>query len=390
MVFGWGLVGKSWTSQYDKDDVLAELTRRFEEGYQLRKSPVAKVREKVYPADDHGGDVAAAHQECADGVIDGGDTSHQWRYRYEEWNLWRNDLGWETKNRKTRKQHFGGASRDVLPTRGVGNRPQTLSRDQEDMCRVESDYADETELSPMGRASTDSHLQRSSGNGDASRDIARRIKKNGRRSKMGGTCTPTNRVAGRKEGSRSASPQIYMFAQIPQGFEGTWMDSNKREDLWVEYGGKVTQWRPPAKYEEWYDWNRPNPEAIATSIANALREYKVAGKILLVGDSTAAYCVSRIAHISATELQRQIRRRVDGVTYVSLRASSLAKYVDFARQIKEAAIGSSEVFDSLVLLGGWNDDAPPNDYIRSMAKLLTEMRPGPFAPYPGTSDVGFV
>ena len=132
---------------------------------------------------------------------------------------------------------------------------------------------------------------------------------------------------------------MYMFAQVPQGFEGTWADTNKKEDAWVEYGGKVTQWAPPAKYEEWHDWNRPKPEAIAAAIANALRECKLAGGILLVGDSTAAYCVGRMAHISATKLQRQIGSRVDGAKYVSLRASSGAKYVDFARQIKEAAIG---------------------------------------------------
>ena len=93
MVFGWNLVGKSWAAQYEKDAVLAELTRRFDEGAQLRKSPVASAREEVYPAEDNGWDMGAGHQECTAGIIDGDDTSHQWRYRYEEWHLWRNDLG---------------------------------------------------------------------------------------------------------------------------------------------------------------------------------------------------------------------------------------------------------------------------------------------------------
>ena len=174
MVFDWNLVGKSWTAQYDKDDVLVELTRRFEEGPQLRKSPAAAVREQVYPSGDHAGKMAAGHHGCDGGSIDGDDTSHQWRYRYQEWHLWRGDLGWETKKRKTWKQHLENASQDVLPTRGVGNRFQTLSREQEDMCQTESDYADEKELAPMNHSSFYSHLQHSPGNGDASMDSTRR------------------------------------------------------------------------------------------------------------------------------------------------------------------------------------------------------------------------
>ena len=128
-------------------------------------------------------------------------------------------------------------------------------------------------------------------------------------------------------------------------------------------------------------------DAVAVSIANALRRNKVAGKILVVGDSTAAYCVDIMRHVSFATLQRKIRRRVSGVAYLSLRAPSGAKYVDFAQQIKEAAIRSSEVFDSLVLLGGWSDDASPKEYIRNMAKAVAEMRVGPFAPFLAASDV---
>ena len=76
MVFGWNLIGKRWTSQYDENAVLAELTRRFDEGAQVRKSPVAAAREEeVYPSEDHGVNMGAGHQECAAGIIDGDDTS---------------------------------------------------------------------------------------------------------------------------------------------------------------------------------------------------------------------------------------------------------------------------------------------------------------------------
>ena len=106
--------------------------------------------------------------------------------------------------------------------------------------------------------------------------------------------------------------------------------------------------------------------------------------------SAAAYCVGAMAHISASKLQRKIRRRVSGAKYVSLRASSWAKYVGFCQQIKDAAIGRSGVFDSLVLLGGRKDDAPPNDYIRGMAKVIAEIWSDPFTPYLGTSDGRFI
>ena len=65
-----------------------------------------------------------------------------------------------------------------------------------------------------------------------------------------------------------------------------------------------------------------------------------------------------------------------------------ATYVDFARQIKEAVLDIAEIFGSVVLLGGWNDDASPVDYIQSMAKMATYIRTDPFAAYSGTSDGG--
>ena len=87
MVFDWNLVGKSWAAQYDKDAVLAELTRRFEEGGQLLKPHVANVREEAYPSGKFGGNMDDGRQGCAAVVIDGDEATRQWCYRYEEWDL---------------------------------------------------------------------------------------------------------------------------------------------------------------------------------------------------------------------------------------------------------------------------------------------------------------
>ena len=102
--------------------------------------------------------------------------------------------------------------------------------------------------------------------------------KNGRKSEGENAGISTKYRIGRKGGSPTPGPQIYMFGQVPPGFECTWRDISNREDARVTYGGKVTQWNHPSKYAEWYDVNRPMPEAVDASIANALREYGVAGK----------------------------------------------------------------------------------------------------------------
>ena len=136
--------------------------------------------------------------------------------------------------------------------------------------------------------------------------------------------------------------------------------------------------------------NHQRPEAVDAPVENALREYGVAGKRLLVVGIADAYCVGRMGRISCAKLQRQLRRRVDGDRYLSLRASSGTTYVDFARQKKEAVLDIAEISDSLVLLGRWGDAAAPVGYIQTMAIMAADIWTDPCADYSGTSDGGCV
>ena len=63
MVIDWNLVGESWTAQYDKDMVLDELVRRFEECIQLREAAGTAAGEDLSSAGRTGGNMNASHQE---------------------------------------------------------------------------------------------------------------------------------------------------------------------------------------------------------------------------------------------------------------------------------------------------------------------------------------
>ena len=358
----WNLVGKSWTAQYDKDMMIAELSGRFREGFQLRKPTGVVAQKDISPAGCACEGTSARYQGIDTDITENGDTFRKWRCRYEGWQIRRNDLGWKTKKTILRKKNMGESTNGSVHRCSAPNRFHALSCDAEDNFHAESEIAEDPESPPMLRTSARSRHQHSSENVASGRDRVQRRKKSGVRSKVAAARIATKKRA--KGGSTfevSGRPQMYMFKQVPQGFGDTWRDSDNREESRAAYGGEVIEWMPPKNYEDWYDRNRPKPGAIADSVANSLRKNKVDGKILLVGDSAAAYCVDRKGHVSFATLQRQIRRRVSGVKYLSLRPSSGAKYVDFLRQIKEAAIGSSVLLDSLVLLGGWNDGASPSN-----------------------------
>ena len=127
MVIDWDLFGGSRATQRDKDLAIGELDRRFGEWIQLRKAVGPAVDVAVSAMDPTERNTDATHQKCAAGILDGEDPTRQWRYRYEEWPLWRNDLGWKTQKRNTWKQNMGNAHRDDLPYWGASNRFQTLS-----------------------------------------------------------------------------------------------------------------------------------------------------------------------------------------------------------------------------------------------------------------------
>ena len=389
MVFDWNLVGKSWTAQYDKDMMLAELSSRSRQGFQLRKTAGVPAQEDMSHAWPACGGTNDGYQEIATSIAECGDTTRKRRFMYEEWHLRRNDIGWKTKKDKgasLRKKNMSDSTIGGVPNWGVSNRFHALSCETEDNRHDDSEVAGDQEMPSVDRESLRSRHRHSPRNVESGIDSVRRRGKSGFKSK-GPAASIVTKYRRKGDGCLSGKPHMYMFKQVPQGFGDTWKDSNQREQSWRAYGGEVIEWLPPQNYEDWYDRNHPMADAVAVSIANALRRNKVAGKILVVGDSTAAYCVDIMRHVSFATLQRKIRRRVSGVAYLSLRAPSGAKYVDFAQQIKEAAIRSSEVFDSLVLLGGWSDDASPKEYIRNMAKAVAEMRVGPFAPFLAASDV---
>ena len=228
MVFDWNLVGKCWTAQYDKDMMLDELSSRFREGFQLRKPPGVAARGDISSAGRACGDTNAAYHEIPTAIAEGGDTIRKWRCWYEEWQLHRNDLGWKTKKTSLRKKNMGESINDGLPNLGVSNRFHALSCETEDNCHAESEIADDPEMPSMVRASVRSRHQHSSANVAAGRDSVQRSKKSGIKSKGAAACIAT-KYRPKGGGCLSGRPQMYMFKQVPQGFEDTWRDSNKRE-----------------------------------------------------------------------------------------------------------------------------------------------------------------
>ena len=78
---------------------------------------------------------------------------------YEEWPLWRKDLGWKTQGPITWKRNMGNEYRDVFPAWGISNRAQTLECETDDNWKNESEDADEPQVSPMGRAVIYNHPQ---------------------------------------------------------------------------------------------------------------------------------------------------------------------------------------------------------------------------------------
>ena len=200
---------------------------------------------------------------------------------------------------------------------------------------------------------------------------------------MGGADISTKCRGGRKDGSPAPRPQIYMFGDPRKGSEarGSAETCETTPGLHME-----TKMPNGAHRRNTQRMRSPRVAAIAASVANALCEYGMAEKILLVVGSTSAYCAGGMGRISFAKLQRQIRRRSAGAKYLSLRAPHGDKYADFAWQIKEEARGCAVIFDSLVPLGEWEDDEAPVEYIQSMALMVTERRAGDFAAYLGTSD----
>ena len=158
MAMDWGMVGKSWAAQYDKDLVAEELTRRFKEWIPLRKAGRPIGSEVVCAWANPEENRNAHHQKCAMAMREEPETHRQWRYMYEEWPLRRKDLGWKTQKPGT-WGNMGSAYRDVFPAWGRSNRFQTLACETDDKWKNESDDVDEPQLSPMGRAVIYNHPQ---------------------------------------------------------------------------------------------------------------------------------------------------------------------------------------------------------------------------------------
>jgi hypothetical protein len=136
---------------------------------------------------------------------------------------------------------------------------------------------------------------------------------------------------------------------------------------------------------DWYDTNHPRAELALKLVRDLLAQTKLApaSRVLLLGDSTTAYCVDTQQELSARAFETAILIETGyHLTFFPVSGSrfeSTWKIVDgvwvmtgFSERARVAM--AAQQFDAVLLVGGWNQwEIPAGWSISGMVSRLTDI-----------------
>jgi hypothetical protein len=112
------------------------------------------------------------------------------------------------------------------------------------------------------------------------------------------------------------------------------------------------------KYWLWYDNVHPKEDLVEDLVVGWVRRicaiHPTTVSLLLVGDSTTAYCFDRERGIKLADLAKKIKQRTGvRVWFFSVSGTSFTGEDNFTDQI-EKATADDWTYDAVLLVGGWN------------------------------------
>jgi hypothetical protein len=139
-------------------------------------------------------------------------------------------------------------------------------------------------------------------------------------------------------------------------------------DIWLrKKGWTVLEWSPniptrQIKHYLWWDNVHPGARLVEDLIIGWIRQMnrksgKVFQSILVIGDSTTAYCFDTKYEIKTSMLSRKISSRTGTQIWIgSVSGTSFTLYPDsnFTEQIRSSTRNGEYKFDAILLVGGWN------------------------------------
>ena len=112
----------------------------------------------------------------------------------------------------------------------------------------------------------------------------------------------------------------------------------------------------PIEDGKWCDCFRPKAQGVARSISGSMRKSRIFGRVLIAGDSAVAFPFDRAFDVSAQKIHREIRKRHRGAIAIRIAARSGYGYSGFADLLESFLQNSTDIYDVLLVAGGWNDD----------------------------------
>ena len=140
-------------------------------------------------------------------------------------------------------------------------------------------------------------------------------------------------------------------------------------DAWLQASGWTTlEWsnRIPSQTTHpdlWHDDVHPTAclveDLVVGWVRKILRQQPNTASVLLIGDSTTAYCFDRVCEISKGDLAHRIKCRT-GVTtwFESISGTKFTRWGNFEFQLSQGTYGGY-TSDAVSLVGGWNQCGDP-------------------------------
>ena len=116
-------------------------------------------------------------------------------------------------------------------------------------------------------------------------------------------------------------------------------------------------------YLEHQNYFHPKGSEVVRILRGITDELGIRGNVLVIGDSTSAYCVDRERELSWSDLREKARSACGGVNFY-FESWSGATPRSFLTQANNASWWGLS-YDWVLLIGGWNSDGMNGDEIKT-------------------------